>query len=215
MAWQCPACKDYVENGRISCTSCGTSRGGATSGPVRTAATDPRRDLAMEGHLRATAFWYRAFALVGGALLVLGWLRDDGVERSLIGSIVFAATCLGAFVIGSGLARLSSGARVFAGLLTLLGLGGTVLELVRGHGGGLIGTLISLAWSGAYVWLFFSSRSRAVTEPAYRLIVASSAAQKPRMLASPFFWLPLIGIAAVLLMFLVFFGLAGSLAFTG
>src|SRR5262249_56877148 len=115
---------------------------------------------------------YRASALLGGGLLVLGWVRGDGEDRSLIGSIVFGAICLAAYVLGSGLARLSSGARVFAGVLTLIGLGGTVLGVLRGQSGGLIGTGISLAWSAAYVWLFFSSRSRAVTEPAYRLIVA-------------------------------------------
>src|SRR5262249_26267201 len=123
--------------------------------------------------------------------------------------------CLAAYVLGSGLARLSSGARVFAGVLTLIGLGGTVLGVLRGQSGGLIGTGISLAWSAAYVWLFFSSRSRAVTEPAYRLIVAQSPSQRPRMLASPFFWLPLIGIAMIIVMFLVFFGLASFSILTG
>lgn len=215
MAWQCPACKDYVENGRVACTSCGTSRGGATSVPRPAPAGDPRRDLAMEGHLRATAFWYRGFALLGAGLLVLGWVHGEAADGSFLGSIGVAAVCVAAFLLGSGLAGLSSGARVIAGLLSLLSFGGTVLEVLRGHGGGLIATAISFAWSAAYLWLFFSARSRAVTTDAYRLIVKANPSQKPRMLTSPFFWLPLAGIAAVLLMMLFFFGLAGAMSFAG
>lgn len=211
MAWRCPTCKDYVENDRLSCPACGVSRSGA---PVAAAgsAPDPRRDLAMEGHLRATAFWYRAFALLGGGLLVLGWLRGDGEERSLVGSIVAAAVCAGALLLGNGLARLSSGARVAAGLLTLLSLGGTVLSILRGNTSGWIGTAISLAWTGAYLWLFFSPRSRAVTTPAYRRVAQLGRAQAPRIVASPFFWLPLIAIGAVILMMVLFLG-AAALSF--
>jgi hypothetical protein len=215
MAWQCPSCKDYVENGRVACTSCGTSRGGATSVPRPSAAVDPRRDLAMEGHLRATAFWYRAGGLVGGGLLVLGLLRGETVDGSLLQSILFAAVCAGAFLLGQGLAGLNGGARVIAGLLTLLSFAGEVIGIVRGHGGGLIGTAISLAWSAAYLWLFFSTRSRNVTSAAYRLMVRQNPSPRPRILASPFFWLPLVGIAVMILFVIVFLGVASALAITG
>src|SRR5688572_24711713 len=114
MAWQCPSCRVFVENGRVACPACGVGQSGAATGSPAPPPDDGRRDVPLEAHLRATGFWYRLGGLVGGVLIVLGWLRGDG-QGSLLGSVVAAAVCVGALVLGGGLARLSSGARVVAG----------------------------------------------------------------------------------------------------
>lgn len=219
MAWRCPHCKDYVENGRINCTSCGMSRGGATYTPreAREPADVGARDLGMEGHLAATALWYRVGALLAGVLVLVGWLfghRDAG--ESFWSAPVALAVCAAGYLLGAALGRRSNGARVVAGVIAALGFVGTAVSscsgIVHGNGGSIIGIALSLAWSAAYLWVFWSQRSRNVCSPTYQRLVASSPGVKPRVVTSVFFWVPMIGFAAAVVMLLMLLGFAGLAA---
>ena len=172
------------------------------------------RDLAMEGHLAATGFWYRIGGLLGGALVVAGWLFGHG-ENGFWSTAGALALCIAAYALGSGLARRRNGARVVAGVLAVAGFVGICVSscgsVVHGEGRSLIGIGLSLLWSAAYLWLYWSKRSREVCSPSYARLVAASTG-KPRMTSSLFFWVPLIGFAVAAIMVILMLGFAGMAA---
>ena len=111
-----------------------------------------------------------------------------------------------------------TGARITAGVLTILGLGANVLRACGGVAlvgavqtyaavgaagsmmGTVFGALLSIAWSSAMLWALFSSRSAQICTPRYREVMARTAHLRPRTFASPFFWVPFIGIALMVML---------------
>lgn len=100
-----------------------------------------QRDLSMEAHLRALAFWYRVGAVMmvvlGVAFVGLfGWvgsvfLHESPLHRSgamWAGALGYIATFIvaaaaGSWVLGHFLSRFANGARLAAAILTLVSLG--------------------------------------------------------------------------------------------
>jgi hypothetical protein len=100
-----------------------------------------QRDLSMEAHLRALAFWYRVGAVlmvVAGVAFVglFGWLgsvflhesplhRSGAMFAGVIGYTAFfvVAAAAGSWVLGHFLSRFANGARLAAAILTLVSLG--------------------------------------------------------------------------------------------
>jgi hypothetical protein len=86
--WSCDTCGRPNKSNPLICEVCGASAPEADPGLVSLAL---QRDLPMEAHLRALAFWYRVGAVVmvvGGVafLGLFGWLGSslfhDGLGRS-------------------------------------------------------------------------------------------------------------------------------------
>ncbi len=220
MAWRCAHCKDYVENGRTTCTSCGVPRGGMA---IPTAAAEEaagERDLKMEAHLAATALWHRVGALLAGALVLIGWLFGHAdVGEGRWSAPVALAVCAAAYLLGAALGRRSNAARVIAGVFAVLGFAGTAIGscsgVLHGERTSLIGIALSLAWSAAYVWVFWSQRSRRICSAGYQRLVAASPTVRPRVATSVFFWVPMIFFAIAVVMIVLVLGVAGLAALLG
>ncbi|MDB4967466.1 MAG: hypothetical protein JWN44_3155 [Myxococcales bacterium] len=241
--WSCDTCGRPNKSNPLICETCGAAAPGADAGQVSLAL---QRDLTMEAHLRALAFWYRAGAvlLIAGGVSLLGlfgWLgstvmRDTSAWRGSgamwAGAIGYLATFVlaaaaGSWVLGHFLARFVNGARIAAGILTLVSLlvaggrfvftaiiysrvsddlyGGSMYFSRPSLAGPIATFILSTIWSVAIAYTLFSGRAAQVCAPAYRTIVARTAAMRAPMAKSAFFVIPLVGTMLVVLMLLMVF----------
>jgi hypothetical protein len=202
-----------------------------------------QRDLPVEAHLRALAFWYRVgailIAVLGiGVVWLAGSLATGGpyhttmftptsfIVRTAYMAMFIVAAAAGSWVLGHFLARFANGARLTAAILTLTSLALTGLQFVLtaivysrmsdaynhaqvfyGARPSLVGPIawlvIATIWMIAIAWTLFSSRAANVCTPAYRTIVARTAAMKAPMVKSPFFVIPLVATILALSMSLM------------
>lgn len=241
--WSCDTCGRPNKSNPLICETCGAAAPGADAAQVSLAL---QRDLHMEGHLRALAFWYRVGAVLmvaGGATLlgVFGWIGGaamrggggspwGGSGAMWAGALGYVATFVlaaagGSWVLGHFLSRFANGARIAAGVLTIVSL-----VLVAGRfvvtamlynrmsddlygayyarpslAGPIASFLLSAIWSIAIAWTLFSGRAAQVCAPAYRTIVARTATMRAPMAKSPFFIVPLVGTILVAFMLLMMF----------
>lgn len=237
--WSCETCGRPNKSNPLICETCGAAAPDADPGQVSLAL---QRDLPMEAHLRALALWYRVGAVllvVGGVAFVwlFGWVGKALMsDRSLwagwhgpgamwagalgyVGTFLVAAAA-GSWLLGHFLSRYANGARIAAGVLTLLGLVlGTMqlamtammfnrLTALYGDSGlagpSLAGPvakfILSTLWMISIAWTLWSRRAAQVCAPAYRTIVARTAELQAPMAKSPFFIIPLVGLILVTLM---------------
>lgn len=134
--WSCDTCGRPNRSNPLICETCGAAAPGADEKLVNLAL---QRDLSMEAHLRALAFWYR----VGAALMVVfgigvvaftGWIGSALLSESPLHrptmftgvlaymSMFIVAAAAGSFVLGHFLGRFANGARLTAAILTLVSL---------------------------------------------------------------------------------------------
>ncbi|MGZ3429909.1 MAG: hypothetical protein ACXVCV_24835, partial [Polyangia bacterium] len=207
--WSCDTCGRPNHSNPLICGTCGASAPGADPDQVSLAL---QRDLAMESHLRALGFWYRLGAvLFGGGFLALTGVAGGalfggsslGGGNAMIAGVLgwvamfVVALAVGSYVLGHFLGRFANGARLAAGILTIVSLAFGLLRFVitciaysklsnmYGDAGlfydrpSLAGPiamfLLSTLWSGAIAFTLLSGRAAAVCAPAYRTIVARTA----------------------------------------
>lgn len=235
--WSCDGCGIANHHDRLICETCGAAAPGATADEVSMAL---RRDLAMESHLRALSFWYRVGAVLFGAtllgLLALVGGALFGALASLHGSAALwagavgyvamftIAAAAGSYLIGHYLGRFANGARIAAGVTSLVALALSIVRFVlacmvyariaaafddagssfaRPSLAAPIAMLIlSALWSGAIAVTLLSGRAAAVCAPAYRTIVARTARMKASLVKTPFFVVPLAVTIVMALMLL-------------
>ena len=233
--WSCDTCGRPNHHNPLICETCGAAAPGADPAQVSLAL---QRDLTMESHLRALGFWHRLGAIVFGAgFLALFGIAGGallGMRSSLHGSsalwasafgyvaMFVVALAVGSYVLGHFLGRFANGARLAAGILTIVSLAFGVLRFVvtciaysklsdlYGDAGlsyarpSLAGPiamfLLSTIWSGAIVFTLLSGRAAAVCSPAYRTIVARTASMKASLVKTPFFVVPLVATILVAMM---------------
>jgi hypothetical protein len=136
--WSCDTCGRPNKSNPIICETCGAAAPGADESQVSLAL---QRDLSMEAHLRALAFWYRVGAVLmvvfGVALVGLtgfigsAFLGESPLHRSgamfagVLGYMMtfMLAAAAGSWVLGHFLSRFANGARLAAAILTLVSLG--------------------------------------------------------------------------------------------
>jgi hypothetical protein len=216
MAWICGQCKNLIDNHLSTCSQCGAPKSPtAFSGVgdiVESTPDSDYRDLAMEGHLKALALWYR---IGGGIAFFFGlWMiiagggsssHGSGLGRALgevafvIGIVIVLASA-GGFVLGHFLGRFANGARITAGVFGAIGMASQLLNTCVGTFAGrrgpnvaaLFSGVLSLGWSAAILWVLFNNRSSEICTPRYRELIARTPDMKPRTFQSPFFWVPLI-----------------------
>lgn len=144
--WSCDTCGRPNKSNPLICETCGAAAPGANPEDVALAL---RRDLTMEAHLRALAFWYR----VGGALMLVfglgligftawighaalgdasSWRGPGAMVAGAVGymATLTAAAAIGSWVLGHFLARFANGARLAAGILTAIGLAFAAVRFV-------------------------------------------------------------------------------------
>ena len=234
--WSCDTCGRPNHRNPLICGTCGASAPGADPGQVSLAL---QRDLAMESHLRALGFWYR----IGAVLFGVGFLTLFGLGGALVGltsslhgsnalwasafgyvAMFVVALAVGSYVLGHFLGRFTNGARLAAGILTIVSLAFGLLRFVLicvaysklsdlyGDAGfysarpSLAGPiamfLMSTLWSGAIVFTLLSGRAAAVCAPAYRTLVARTASMKASLVKTPFFVVPLVATIVVAMLVL-------------
>ena len=160
------------------------------------------------------------FALVGGALAAVPSLPSlHGAGALWAGAFAYVvaivlAAVAGSYVLGHHLARFSNGARLAAAILTVMSLGFALVRFVLtcvaysrlsalygdagflGEGPSLAGPIVlfvlSTLWSIGMIVTLLSGRAAQVCAPAYRTIVARTAAMKASMVKTPFFVVPLV-----------------------
>jgi hypothetical protein len=178
----CPRCGEPMFKVLEACPKCGAWSG--------------RRDLAMEGHLRAIALWLRVGGLLSLGMLGLmlfissqARLPQGGMELMISGGV-----SLGFIVLGFALSRYSNAARIITGILTIL-YGLVLLGTIALGGAASIVAFVWLAlwgaWSCALLWALFNSRSARICTAAYRDGVAATPDQRPSIFRSVFFWIPM------------------------
>jgi hypothetical protein len=234
--WSCDTCGRPNHRNPLICSTCGASAPGADPDQVSLAL---QRDLAMESHLRALGFWYRLGAVLAG----VGFLALFGVAgRALLGlsssslrgtgalwasafgyiALFVVALAAGSYVLGHFLGRFANGARLAAGILTIVSLAFGLLRFVvtciaysrlsdlYGDAGMLYDRpslaapiamfMLSTLWSGAIVFTLLSGRAAAVCSPAYRTVVARTASMKASLVKTPFFVVPLVAVILTAMM---------------
>jgi hypothetical protein len=235
--WSCDTCGRPNHRNPLICETCGAAAPGADPAQVSLAL---QRDLAMESHLRALAFWYRIgavvfgagflalFGLVGGALVGMpsSLHGSSALFASVFGYIAMfvVALAVGSYVLGHFLGRFANGARLAAGILTIISLAFGLLRFVvtciaysrlsnmygdaglfydrPSLAGPIAAFLLTTIWSGAIVFTLLSGRAAAVCAPAYRTIVARTASMKASLVKTPFFVVPLVATILVAMMVL-------------
>jgi hypothetical protein len=125
-------------------------------------------------------------------------------------------------VLGHFLSRFANGARIAAGVLTIISLvivaarfvltamlysrmsddvyGSFYYSARPSLAGPIASLLLSTIWSIAIAWTLFSGRAAQVCAPSYRTIVARTPMMRAPMVKSPFFLIPMVGVALVVLM---------------
>jgi hypothetical protein len=227
--WSCDTCGRPNHHNPLICETCGAAAPGADAEQVNMAL---QRDLAMESHLRGLAFWYRLGAVLLGVsgLAMFGFMwslqrhsaifdpsvRSSSLLAGLVGwvSMLMLVAVVGSYVLGHFLAKFSNGARLAAGILTILSLAFGLLKFVLtcvaysrlsdlyvGDSyydmrpslmGPIVSLLLSTIWSGAIIFTLFSGRAAAVCAPVYRTLVARTAQMRASMVKTPFFVIPLV-----------------------
>ena len=157
------------------------------------------------------------FGLVGGALVSSPLHGSSALMASAFGYVAMfvIAAAAGSYVLGHYLGRFANGARIAAAILSIVGLAFTLLRFVvtciaysrlsalYGDSslfadaqpslmGPIVMFVLSALWSGAIILTLFSGRAAQVCSPAYRTIVARTAAMKASMVKTPFFVVPLV-----------------------
>jgi len=157
------------------------------------------------------------FGLVGGALVSSPLHGSSALMASAFGYVAMfvVAAAAGSYVLGHYLGRFANGARIAASILSIVGLAFTLLRFVLTcvaysrlsalYGdsslfadaqpslmGPIVMFVLSALWSGAIILTLFSGRAAQVCSPAYRTIVARTAAMKASMVKTPFFVVPLV-----------------------
>ncbi|HXU71259.1 MAG TPA: hypothetical protein VN947_18120 [Polyangia bacterium] len=157
------------------------------------------------------------FGLVGGALVSSPLHGSSALMASAFGYVAMfvVAAAAGSYVLGHYLGRFANGARIAAAILSIVGLAFTLLRFVLTcvaysrlsalYGdsslfadaqpslmGPIVMFVLSALWSGAIILTLFSGRAAQVCSPAYRTIVARTAAMKASMVKTPFFVVPLV-----------------------
>ncbi len=141
--WSCDSCGRPNHRNPLICDTCGAAAPGADPAQVTLAL---RRDLPMESHLRALAFWHRIgavvfgvgflaiFGLIGGALMGLAPALHGGnaLWASAFGYVAMFVVALaaGSYVLGHFLGHFANGARIAAAVLTIVGLAFGLLRFV-------------------------------------------------------------------------------------
>jgi len=228
--WSCDTCGRPNRHNPLICETCGAAAPGADADQVTMAL---QRDLAMESHFRGLAFWYRLGAVLLGVSALgligmfgfvgrheLGMVSHMSPSASLIAgavgwiAMVMLAAVVGSYVLGHYLAKFSNGARLAAGILTLVSMAFGVLKFVLtciayskindlyagdiyydmrpSLAGPIVSLLLTTVWYLAMVFTLFSGRAAAVCAPAYRTIVARTAQMKASTVKTPFFVVPLV-----------------------
>jgi hypothetical protein len=228
--WSCDTCGRPNHRNPLICETCGAAAPGADADQVTLAL---QRDLAMESHFRGLAFWYRLGAVLLGVSVLgllgmfgfvgrheLGMVTQMSPGASLIAgalgwiAMVMLVAVVGSYVLGHYLARFSNGARLAAGILTIVSLAFGLLKFVLtcfayskigdlyagdvyydmrpSLAGPIVSLLLTTIWSLAIIFTLFSGRAAAVCAPTYRTIVARTAQMKASMVKTPFFVIPLV-----------------------
>ncbi len=211
----CPFCAESIPSGAAVCPFCKSTLSAKAPSPVRRerARAEASRDLSMEAHLRAIAVWYRISGVLVAFLglvflaLIVPSMGGSGPAAGCGVAVMLLFLAIGAvsFALGHFLGKYSNGARIGAGVLTILGMVGNVIQIFaamaapssgRGQPGGaagvVIGAVLGLGIGAIYLWAFFNQRSAAICSPGYAALVARSPHLKPRTFASPFFWGPFV-----------------------
>ena len=178
------------------------------------------RGLAFWYRIGAVVFgvgFLALFGLVGGALVSSPLHGSGALMASAFGYVAMfvVAAAAGSYVLGHYLGRFANGARLAAAILSIVGLAFTLLRFVvtcvaysrlsalYGDSslfadaqpslmGPIVMFVLSALWSGAIILTLFSGRAAQVCSPAYRTIVARTAAMKASMVKTPFFVVPLV-----------------------
>ena len=177
---------------------------------------DRKRDRWMEAHLRALSIWDRVL----GVLCIIGtvWMVGDGVGLSIdsfsrhlpfvIQVVMFGSSGILLYLIGHFLARYRNVARIGAGIVMALRMLGILAGLVELNSlSDLISILISTAWTVAVLWALFNKRAVRICTENYRLLVSRTPRVVPPTFKSPFFWVPLILTAIMLVIILLLFSM--------
>lgn len=140
--WSCDTCGRPNHHNPLICEVCGAAAPGASADQVSLAL---QRDLAMESHFRALAFWYRlggvllGVSVLGGLFFArhaLGALSEMSPSSSLVAgalgwiAMLVLAAVVGSFVLGHYLAKFANGARLAAAILTIVSLAFGLLRFV-------------------------------------------------------------------------------------
>ena len=226
--WSCDTCGRPNHRNPLICETCGAAAPNASADQVNLAL---QRDLAMESHFRGLAFWYRlgAVLLAVSGLAMLGFMwslqhgavfdptvRSSSLVAGLVGwaSMLMLAAVVGSYVLGHYLARFSNGARLAAGILTIVSLAFSLLKFVLtaiayskigdlyagdayydmrpSLAGPIVSLILTTIWSVAMIFTLLSGRAAAICAPTYRTIVARTAQMKASMVKTPFFVVPLV-----------------------
>jgi hypothetical protein len=142
--WSCDTCGRPTKSNPLICDTCGAAAPGADPVHVSLAL---QRDLRMEAHLSALAFWYRVGAVLMvvlgfGFLGVFGWLgrlavggpwRGPGAlwagTLGYVATLVLAAAAA-IWLLGHFLARFVNGARIAAAVLSVVSLATMAVRFV-------------------------------------------------------------------------------------
>ncbi len=207
----CPFCAETIQAAAKVCPFCKSDLAPGAARRRERADDESRRDLDMEGHLRAIALWYR----IGGVLIAVAGLVAAFALPALMGGKAGAAGagCVvavligmvglgaGSYAIGHFLWKYSNAARIVAAVLTILGMLSNVIQVAGpamgagrpGQGAAdMIGGLIGIGWSIALLWALFNARSAAICTPPYASSVMRTPHLQPSALGSPFFWMPFL-----------------------
>lgn len=155
-----------------------------------------RRDVVMEGHLRALALWQMVPAVLG-AIVVLGLLVASVVGQlgaaSLVLIAVPGALVVATYALGHFLWRYHSAARLIHLIIAALGVLGSLFELIAAPGVvGKLAALVGAIWPTAILLVLASPRAAHVCTPEYRDLVRRTPTVVVRWYLSPFFYAPFL-----------------------
>ncbi|HEY2748902.1 MAG TPA: hypothetical protein VGL86_29980 [Polyangia bacterium] len=172
------------------------------------------------------------FGLAGSAIVGMGSSLhgSNALMASAFGYVAMfvIAFAAGSYVLGHHLARFANGARIAAAVLTIVGLIGEIGRFVLtciaysrladlyADGGfydarpslamPIVMFVLSVVWCGSIIFTLLSGRAAQICAPAYRTIVARTAAMRASLVKTPYFVVPLVVtvMAALMAMRLLF-----------
>jgi hypothetical protein len=214
--WTCERCGKLNKVNPFLCESCSAQ---APDADPKLATIALQRDLVTEGHLGAFGFWYRFGAILLVLVILLTYagvgmfsgLRYSWRVVSLLAPTMSFTYSLaaGMFVLGHFLARFSNGARLTVAVLSILGAGACVLQLVRAPTGPTGTTIIAfvllMAWTIAVVTTLLGRHAQYVCSPAYQETLAKTSVMRAQLTRSPFFIIPMALFSLVASMVVIVF----------